>query len=363
MKPVYVGILVGNGLYQGIPTGRTRHEKCSYYEQAGLRFGLRPCYFRLKDIVPLRSTVLAYVKVGNRYVKRRVPMPTVIHNRCLYRKPSSKRKLAELAGRIAIFNGGNRYGKREVHEWLMANHAIRPHLPGTLPYSEWALRRWMSCYNDIIIKPDNGSIGNGVCKLTQTDHGWVLRIPAGRYAGTYTERSKKHGGMMAVLQKMTARSNYIVQQRLPLATLDGRPFDFRVSVQKNETGEWQLTGIVGKVAAPGKFITNVAKGGEVYRYEKLLEHFPHLHPEHIEAAIGRLSMMIAEQLEMTMPHAADFGMDIGMTAQGFPVFIECNCRDLRYSFGKAGMPEVWKASYSHPIGYAWYLLRRQNSVY
>ncbi|WP_376768681.1 YheC/YheD family protein [Paenibacillus foliorum] len=47
---------------------------------------------------------------------------------------------------------------------------------------------------------------------------------------------------------------------MPLATYEGRPFDLRISVQRDASGEWQLTGIVAKIASKKTLLTNIAQG-------------------------------------------------------------------------------------------------------
>ncbi len=50
MANPYVGILVNDSLYAGIPLGNTKYEAIQYYEEAGKQYGVTPCYFRLQDV-------------------------------------------------------------------------------------------------------------------------------------------------------------------------------------------------------------------------------------------------------------------------------------------------------------------------
>jgi hypothetical protein len=71
--------------------------------------------------------------------------------------------------------------------------------------------------------------------------------------------------------------------------------------------------------------------------------------------------LIAKELEEHFPNLADMGLDIGITSDGFPMFIECNARDLRTGFRNADMHSAWKESYKTPIAYGKYLLETNNS--
>jgi hypothetical protein len=158
-----------------------------------------------------------------------------------------------------------------------------------------------------------------------------------------------------IIRKKVLNKNYIIQERIPLAEYQGSPFDLRVSVQKNGFGEWQVTGVVGKVAKMGNYVTNVAKGGTCKTLDELLKNFADLDDNKVYQSIEDFSIKAVTELNKYFPNLADVGLDIGLTTEGIPMFIECNARDLRITFKKAQMHEVWKATYTTPISYARYL--------
>jgi hypothetical protein len=353
-------------MFAGIPSRRTGFESLVRYEKAGEQHGLSPCFFRLCDIRADSDYVRAYIKQGPRYVRAKIPMPQVIHNRGLWFHRGARRKLLNLSSRgHTIFNQWNRYGKLRIHELLMLDPGIRPHLPHTVEGTPARLLDMMQLYGSLIVKPNSGSVGRGIMKLQSTTAGWELD-----YAPQAKRRARKKiafrsstnegtgvgAGLPKVLIRRMAAQPLIIQQRLPLATLQGRPFDLRVSVQKNHTGEWQVTGINVKLAPKQAFLTNVAQGATVYTLPELLAHFPHLNLQQVYSDVCGLSLRIARQLDSKLPGMADLGLDIGLTEHGFPMFIECNGRDQRYTFREAGMTEEWQATFSNPIGYAKHLL-------
>lgn len=347
----FVGILVGDAWFRRIPSGLAYHESLPCYEKAGQLHGVTPCYFRLKDIQPGQTYIRAYIKTNEGYRLCRIPAPGVIHNRTLYTKKRPKlaiRRLVEDGKHI--FNEWNRYGKGYIHQLLMTDPALRPHLPVTQAATPSAVKEMMAAYPQLILKPNSSSIGSGIMKLERTERGWLLHGAARGRTIAFRET------LPSILRRKLKSRPYLVQQLLPLATYNGRPFDLRVSVQRNETGEWQITGIAAKVAKPGAFRTNVAQGGVVYRLDQVLQTYPGLAVEPTRQAIGEFSLKVACHLSRFLPRLADIGLDIGLTEHGFPMFIECNGRDLRYSFQKGNMPDTFQQSYSNPLGFAKYLL-------
>jgi len=146
-----------------------------------------------------------------------------------------------------------------------------------------------------------------------------------------------------------------------LLEYNNRPLDLRVTVQKGINGTWNVTGLFAKVAPSNSFISNIAKGGTVYPAPVLLGNLlPAPIVAGVLAHVKSLSLSIASELSANLPQLADLGLDIGLTDNGRPYFIECNGRDQRYGFRKAEMTNIWKDTYRTPMAYARYLLNHQK---
>lgn len=357
----YVGILVTDLFHSKIQSGRTGPENLSLYEEACLLFGRKPCYVRIRDLTAGHASVRAYIQENGRYKLRSVPYPRFIHNRAIFKNPASNREVTRLIRTgVTVFNTRNRYSKLDIHRLLHEDPAIAPHLPETLPANMETIRYMRKKYPSLLIKPVSGSIGRGIMRMQLLHDGrWELCY---RHAviGKW-QRIRFLAKMPGVLKLRLRKGRHLVQQRLPLACYKDNPFDLRVSVQRGGNGEWQITGIVGKVARQGAFLTNVAQGGRTYPLDVLLMEKPHLNPEAVIGSIHTLSLNIAHCLSRHLPGLADLGLDIGITDEGWPMFIEANGRDQRYSFREAGMLEEWKATYRNPMAYADFLSKKYKS--
>ena len=359
MAQQLIGIMLNLNLLKQINTGKTRFENILYYEKAAKSHGVVPCFFHLKAVDLADGRVSAYIKdhKSGIYKKRRVPIPHIIHNRAMLLKKTSHRIIDKLIAKgYVVFNHRTRYGKLSINKMLMENEQIVPHLPDTARADEKTVRSFMQKYGSIILKPNSSSIGLGILKLEKKGRMWVLTYPKTKFGKTGKIKFRKRLPEL-LLRKMKNRT-YLVQERIPLATYEGRPFDLRVSVQRNLFGEWQVTGIAGRVAAKNKYVTNVAQGGRVFSLPELLEGHSHLDVETVAGNVIKISTQIAEELSMRLPNLADIGLDIGVDQNGFPYFIECNARDLRISFKKGNMLDIWESAFENPIGYACFLMKQ-----
>jgi glutathione synthase/RimK-type ligase-like ATP-grasp enzyme len=351
----YIGILLDNVRYNGIPRERTGFEHISFYEEAGNMYDFIPCFFRIQDLIPGENQIQAYVKgENNKYLKQSVPVPKVIHNRAFINTKREHKKIQQLIDNgIMIFNQKNRYRKIQVHEILLKNLDLHANLPMTLVANEKNIFKMLKNFDSLIIKPNSSSLGIGVMLISKDndEYKWTFRNRTTKAYESLTFRNQLPQSLLDIIAKRT----YLVQQRIPLASYQGNPFDLRVSVQKNRTGNWQVTGVVGKVANQGHYVTNIARGGKAYPLDVLMEGKT-LNHDLVYTAIEKFSLQAAEQLSSELSGLADLGLDIGITEEGFPMFIECNARDLRITFRNAKMESTWKATHTTPLSYARYLL-------
>lgn len=355
-----VGVLLNADMHRGVPRLKTGQESLSNYEEAAAAYGLVPCYLKLTDIDTVSGFSAAYIKGSSEYRRVVVPTPAVIHNRAIYNQ-NSPRMQRLLQHHPLIYNTCNRYGKDEIHELLKKNTELQEYLPATTRGS--GLREMMNRYPDLILKPCRGSIGNGVMRLVRKGaHRWNLS-----YLSSSMRRWRSitvdQAALPRALRARLASVPYLVQERIPLAEIEGRPFDLRVTVQRGWGGNWQVTGLFAKLAAPGGFVSNIARGGEALSSSFALEKvFSSSAAAHIRMSVETLSLDIARCLEQDLPGLADIGLDIGITKDGRIFFIECNGRDQRYGFHKAGLTEIWKDSYRRPMGYARFLLEKNALI-
>ncbi len=362
MTVQFVGVMIESFTFSGIKNGDTGREHLPFYEEAGEMYGLKPCFFRLADVEVGQGEVVAYVNEEGFYRRKRLPIPKVIHNRILLKTRRDRKQFNQLkkSGAI-IFNSINRFSKGKMNQLLEQNESIRPHIPKTHAASIKSIQRMMQQYNHLIIKPVNGSVGKGILKLEREGTHWKLTYPVPHgERGQRWESVTFAAEMPRQLKMICSRHSHIVQEKIPLARYEESPFDMRVSVQRNHDGKWQVTGIVAKVASKGHFLTNVARGGSTYSLEKILHDHPSLSVSQVKKNVEKLSLDIAKYLGKRFTYIADLGLDIGITDQGKAYFIECNGRDLRITFRNANMMEKWAATHTTPIGYAAYLLKRNQ---
>jgi len=344
-----VGILLDHQVWNALQAKRsTGHEKIELYNRASQRLGLRPFYMTLRGIE--RKTAAGLVRSGSRYQRVRRTIPSVIHNRTIVSLPALSRKLRQLSRASTLFNKQNRYSKYRIHRLLAKRDSSLYRMPSTVRLTEERLRRALEAKRALYIKPMKGSIGDGILRLSYKGQGeWRLQSGAGKARRCSARRA------VQLVMRLTGRKRYMIQEAIALARYNGRPYDLRVTVQRGPDGAWQVTGMFGKVAAHGRHVTNVAKGGRVKRVKTLFA-ASGFRPDAMERHVAAASLDIAEYLGRKLDGLSDIGLDLGIDQEGRVHFIEMNGRDQRIGFKKAGMTDTFYRSYETPLRYARYLL-------
>src|SRR5688572_27067475 len=133
---------------------------------------------------------------------------------------------------------------------LSQNPAIAAHIPHTETCRWSRLVRELDAGTSLILKPRIGSVGQGIVRI-EPQGGRSARLTAKR-ASTLSYKA-----LRKALKTRINSGRYLMQHYLKLARYEERPFDLRVPVQRDESGEWTVPGMVAKVAGKHPFLTNL----------------------------------------------------------------------------------------------------------
>lgn len=273
---------------------------------------------------------------------------------------------------------------------LQRSRHVSQYIPVTRKYSPQTLERMTELFPANYIKPDRGTYGNGVMRVKTTrtmlapplteDTSTDAKNDEGTDGATVMETDIKgsepalsamielttyhlqHGTEERIFHSLTELENalnnriqkrdYIIQQGIDLMTHEGLPFDLRVLTQKNLQNSWETTGILGRVAAPGKIITNIHGGGRLATFEELV--LPQLKKDgykNLKDELYRLGIHTAVQLQSSYPRLKEIGIDIALDDYGRPWILEVNTLPGIYGFGLLPDKEAYRKIKRYAIAY------------
>ncbi len=341
-----IGIILDLAIMQNAIRGRESYEHIEQYVVTGKKLGMEPVFFHPTDVNFHKGTVRGYVWKESKLKPKRCPIPAVMHNRVLSGNPRVRSDLKRLSKKGKMFNGIVVRNKERVHHLFWKNPELRKYLPETARFSQSTMRAMLDRYPLIYVKPAIGSVGIGVVRIER--QGDRFHFFSSKKRRVYTRAR-----LEAELMKWVGGRRFLIQQGISLATYDGRTFDIRVSVQKDGTREWRVSGMVAKVANPKNKLSNLSRGGEAVAIDKVLARlFDEDTIQKVKEQIEHAAIRLARQYGRHFSSLADLGLDMGIDKKGNPYLIEANVRDQRYSFYKAGEWEMFKRTYSTPLEYA-----------
>src|SRR5690606_3703184 len=77
--------------------------------------------------------------------------------------------------------------------------------------------------------------------------------------------------LRSIIMKKDPKNRFIIQQGLDLRLPSGSVHDYRLLIQKNGSGKWEVTGCVGRIGASGSVTSNLHGGGTAVPMLKLLK--------------------------------------------------------------------------------------------
>lgn len=355
-----IGIFIPKHHYESMKNKSSLLPSYAQFECAAECYQLSVCYLCSECMFSSNViTVLLKDMESKKFIEKMITIPRVIYNRAHLNSKMVRQKLlqciqsgAKVFNYIPIMNS-----KFYVHQLLEKEAHLTRYLPTTLKGSSKSLEYALQNMENFFLKPCYSSIGKGIMNIKkEIDGDWYL------YKKHIEKKSWEKRlfttAEINMVKRLFKKNSFVIQERIPLASFQNRPYDLRVVVQKDDIGNWIISGMVAKLAPEGQVITNVGRGGEI---GLLQDYFTHneISIQDIQKKINTLGIEIAKALEKEWPNIADLGLDIGITDNGIPYFIECN---LRSQYGalrkyKEYLP-LWEKIHDTPIAYANYLLNQ-----
>ncbi|WP_256992520.1 YheC/YheD family protein [Paenibacillus sp. XY044] len=212
-------------------------------------------------------------------------------------------------------------GKLGKYEFMKKYKMIRIFLPDTRKATLSNIKIMLTLYGSVYLKPDEGTGGHGIYKITKGKNSFILRT------GSNSRIFSSLNDLYTPIQSILIRDKYIVQEGIELLKHNHRPFDIRVMVQKNRKGTLDVTGIIGRQAKRNKIVTNFHSGGTPLPIDTLLKSYlsGESRKKYIQI-IERLGKDASTVLGEKYRSKRAFGVDIAIDNKMKPWVLEINTK-------------------------------------
>ncbi|MDT9724777.1 YheC/YheD family protein [Xylanibacillus composti] len=329
-----IGVLLGSTSQNASrPFGSTT-SFCMEMVEAGKLYGGFVYFFTPKQIDWREKRIRGW-SYSNGWYQASFPMPEVVYNRLMSRKleanPSVQHFIREVKSRYGTATFNERYlDKIEVFTALRRDAGARSYLPYSCKYKGYAtLKHMLGKYRTVFLKPERGSLGKGIIKITQN--------PAGGFTCHFshlngvTQKSASSTKQVHNLIAGRAKSSrFQAQQGLNLIRIGGRPVDFRALTHKDENGKWSLTSIVGRIAGSNHFVSNLARGGTLSPAKEALSRAGLKASGAVLQRLKKAALNVAQGVENQIPaQFGEFGVDLAVDTAGRVWLLEVNSKPAK----------------------------------
>lgn len=334
----------------------------------GHKLGIEVLVFTPDDIEgsTLKINALVYRPSNGRWQRKRTALPGLVYDRCRYHGADNYRKISRFR---SLYSKHIRYlskpltNKWGMHQILSENSEIAEHLPATVRYNgNKHLIRFLKKHKRIYLKPSSGTGGRGIVRMQQLGSSSFLIQGRDQNRHIIPEQTVSELQIETKLSTWKLNSRYIVQQGIPLTLKNGRVHDFRMLVQKDGTGEWQVTGCAGRIGPKRSVTSNLHGGGTAVPMISLLRSRfqDEAVIEGIKEDAYRLGMKVARFAEEKFGPQCEMGIDLAIDPKGKVWLLEVNPKPSREVFYRIGEREAYRKAISNPLEYAIWLLKKRS---
>jgi hypothetical protein len=350
--------------------GRKMLEELPYFRKLsdqGHALGLDVFVFTTEDVKPDKAAILAlsYDGARGRWARRWTAVPDLVYDRCRYLDPAKFHEIKAFRNRFPelLYLSRPFANKWGIYQSMSANERLRPHLPVTQPFSGIPdAVKFVKKHKLVYLKPRNGTGGRGIIRVEQTSPGRYLLQGRNQNRVILAPQRATGAQLSSRLGTMGLTERYVVQQGIHVTLPNGRVHDFRLLIQKNGGGEWEVTGCGGRIGPPRSITSNLHGGGTGAPTDRLLAlRFPsRSRVEDIKRTMYEIAYAAAEHLETQYGPLCELGIDLAVDPDGGVWLLEVNPKPSREVFRKIGEEETYRRAVSRPLEYALWLYRESR---
>ncbi|MFB5660322.1 YheC/YheD family protein [Alteribacillus sp. HJP-4] len=323
-----IGLIFSSSYINKIILGES-DESLEYYIKLASKNKVDLCFYSMNNVSRKHITVngIVYNYKTDELIRRKLTIPDVnIYRVNAYlRNKLSIDKINYLSKNynIMFFHAMTNIErcKYNIYEYLSSFPKISPLLPETASLSFAGITEKISRYDKLYIKPKRSSRGRNIYVVEKENEEYKFTHVFNSEEKIYYVTKEKL--LQFYEETFPIPQDFIVQQAVATIEYRERKCDFRISPQKNKNGEWQITGMIARVAKKCLNITNLDQGGwPKYKIEEIID-------RSTIKQIKKASIQTAMALEEKYPQVIDLGLDIAVDKDGKVWLLEANFRPYR----------------------------------
>lgn len=216
-------------------------------------------YFSYHCVDFNKQVIKGWIYERGKWTRKEFKLPNVIINMSAP-KTIEQTEIYKQLKNMTLFTSYPVGNKMKVYNKILKAKKFNHYLiPSVQINNSKDVATFLNMYNKAVIKPLSGNKGKNVFFIERMSHQSFI----------YTEGSNKNTcsqrELMSLIENLTEDRTYLVQRFIESKTKVGLTFDYRIHVQKNGHGKWEINLIYPRISGSSKMTSNISSGG--YRGE------------------------------------------------------------------------------------------------
>lgn len=218
--------------------------------------------------------------------------------------------------------------KWTMHHRLSQFEEVNKHLPATALYNDTNdVMEFMNKHQDVYIKPITGKKGLGIYNVVFNDEKFIVKTREKKENMEWNFSDKVE--FTNFLQERLTKGNYIIQKTIDIR-VNNKTMDFRVGVDKDQSGTWKNYMFISRVSGDNSIVSNRALSqGTIQYIPDVLREIYNMNDQEINEYVERmkkLALNVANKLELTGIGLGKLAFDIAIDNDKNIWIIEINSK-------------------------------------
>ncbi|WP_102347304.1 YheC/YheD family endospore coat-associated protein [Bacillus sp. Marseille-P3661] len=253
-----------------------------------------------------KETILGYVFEEGTWREKDQPFPDVIFNATPMKTPFQKEVYRRLKKKIPFtsYPIGNKMKVFKIISTISEfSHFLIPSMK--VKDCKQVLQQ-ITDNQRVVMKPLKGNQGKQVFFIEKNNN--LFEVIEGENTKTLDENMFNN-----FIDQLINEKSFLVQPYISCKTKNGFPYDFRIHVQKNGTGQWGITLIYPRIGSKAGIISNISQGGYIAKLESFLEKEFGIEGYDIQQSLEQFAIRFSEHFDKMYKKPLDeLGIDIGI---------------------------------------------------
>lgn len=300
----------------------TNVRKAYPYAAVAKMEGIPFYYFSFNNVDFKNMKINGWVYNHGEWAQRVMEFPTVIINSC---NPKTKKQseIMKKLKKYAVFTSYPVGNKIKVYKKVLKAKEFSNYLiPSTKLNKPDQTISFLNEHSKAVLKPLTGNQGKNVLFIEKLNISEQYKLMDGQFIKEFNQKE-----MEVFIGRLILEQEYLLQPFIECRTKAGLTYDFRLHVQKNGRGMWEITLIYPRISGNSKLISNISSGG--YRGDLepfLIEEFGE-ESERIKVALENFALSFSAHFDTLYEHSFDeLGIDVGIDREQRLWIFEVNWR-------------------------------------